>query len=355
MKGLILCAGKGTRLQPLSLSQPKTLLPVANKPVLFYCIENLVMHGIKDIGIVIHPSQQEIKRSAGNGSRFGASIRYIYQHEPKGIGHAILHARSFIDRDTFVLLLGDNLIMEPLQHIIEAYHQQEDCRASIMLAEVENPRDFGIATIKDHRVIKVVEKPEKPDSNYAVIGAYVFDPVIFEAVSSIPPSGRGEYEISDAIQWLIDHGYPITYSVTRKNYFDVGTIERWLHANRWKLEHDLEQKILIGKDVFLNNCTIKGPVMIGDHCHLSDATIGPYVSMEANVTVKGCQMDHTILLEGSHVNNKLGKISNSIFGRRSKLESETHFSSAYQLVVGDQSSIKISHEQKTIKDRRNDE
>lgn len=346
MKGLILCAGKGTRLQPLSLSQPKTLLPVANRPVLFYCIENLVMQGITDIGIVIHPSQQQIRQRIGNGTQFQASISYIYQREPKGIGHAILQARSFIDEEPFVLLLGDNLIMEPLQHLIEAYHQQQENRASIMLAEVENPRDFGIATIKDHRVIKVVEKPEKPESNYAVIGAYVFDPVIFEAVSSISPSRRGEYEISDAIQWLIDQKYPITYSVTEKSYFDVGTIERWLDANRWKLEHDLHQNILIGKDVHINNCMIKGPVVIGDHCHLSNATIGPYVSMESNVTLNGCQVDHSILLEGSHVNNQLGTISYSVFGRKSKLYSDSRVSSAYQLVVGDQSTIKISYDKK---------
>ncbi|MBO8170767.1 MAG: glucose-1-phosphate thymidylyltransferase [Bacillaceae bacterium] len=349
MKGLILCAGKGTRMQPLSFSQPKTMLPVANRPVLFYCIENLVSHGITDIGIVIHPSQKSVKDAVGDGRMFQARITYIEQHELKGIGHAVLQAKSFIGSDPFVLMLGDNLVMEPLQELIVDFESHRHYHASILLAEVENPQDFGIATVNGNEIVNVEEKPANPQSNLAVIGIYLFQPVIFDALSSISPSARGEYEITDAIQWLIDHDYAITFSKTGRRYFDVGTVDRWLKANQWMLSQQLHQDSQIGKDVQLDNCVIRGPVIIGEYCHIKDSVVGPYVSVESHARIEGCDVENSIILTETTLRHP-GRISNSVFGRSSRLEGTVPEKFGYQLVLGDKSIIKISGDRKQ-KDR----
>ena len=341
MKGLILCAGKGTRLQPFSYSQPKTLLPVAGKSVLEYCLQNLIKQGIKEIGIVVNPSQDSIFKAVGNGERFGVKLHYIYQLEQKGISHAVKAAEEFIGRDPFVLLLGDNLIAEDLETLIESY-QRDQTSGAVMLSQVSNPQDYGIAVIKGNEIVDLEEKPAKPKSNLAVIGAYLFDHSIFKAVHSIRPSKRGEYEITDAIQWLIENGFKISYTITKKLYSDVGTIGRWLEANEWMLSKRLEKKVVIGNNTIIENCTLRGPVIIGDNCVLKDAEIGPFVSIQDHCYVENCHIDHSILLEKSNLSHIEMPVSQSVFGREVNLKGLTGATkNKVQFYVGDKAQLII--------------
>lgn len=339
MKGLILCAGKGTRLQPLSYTQPKTLLPVANKPVLYYCIENLVKLGINEIGLVLNKSQERlIKEKLGSGQRFGAKITYIYQRKPKGIADAVKKAEDFIAMESFVLLLGDNLIQESLD-CLKVTLEQEKVNGSIMLAKVRNPQDYGIAEISSGRIIGLEEKPQRPRSNLAIIGAYAFDSSIFKAIDSIRPSKRGEYEITDAIQWLINQGYVISYSITEKQYSDVGNVERWLEANQWMLDTMTTSNITISEQSHFENCTFNHPFIIGEGCNLKNSTIGPYVSIASGAKVDGCTIENSIILEGVTLKEIPKKITDSVFGQYSQVYGILNEWETIEYILGDKSSV----------------
>ncbi|HJV46417.1 MAG TPA: glucose-1-phosphate thymidylyltransferase, partial [Bacillota bacterium] len=318
MKGLILCAGKGTRLQPYSFSQPKTMLPVANKPVLEYCIENLLRQGIEEIGIVINPGQEVIRQKIGNGERFKARIQYIIQREQKGISHAIKQAQEFIGNHPFVLLLGDNLIAEDLKTLISSYRKDQS-EGAIMLAPVEKPQDFGVAEIKGNEIVSLQEKPMQPKSNLAVIGAYLFESIIFKAIHEISPSPRGEYEITDAIQWLMNQGYKISYTITHDLYSDIGTVPRWMDANQWMMKKHVGEQVILGRETVVENCIFQGPVMIGENCILKNAEIGPFVAVENDCTIENGKIDMSILLEKSTI-SQFHSISNSIIGREAYLK-----------------------------------
>ncbi|RKD25767.1 glucose-1-phosphate thymidylyltransferase [Ammoniphilus oxalaticus] len=345
MKGLILCAGKGTRLQPFSFSQPKTLLPVAGKAVLQYCVENLVKSGIKEIGIVMHPSQEGIPALIGNGQPFGCHVEYIYQTEQKGISHAVKQAEQFIGKDPFILLLGDNLIGEQLQTLIDSYRKQGSDGA-ILLSEVENPQDYGIAEIDGNEIVGLEEKPQQPKSNLAVIGAYLFESPIFEAVKAIPPSARGEYEITDAISWLLEQSYNISYTVTEKLYSDVGTVARWLDANQAVMRREWGDKSSIGDNVTLENCKIIPPVIIGANSVLKNAVIGPYVSTQERVHVENCQVASSILLEEASLKDLSTPIVNSVFGREVRLKGRLKGNATeLNFTLGDKSSLNLAGDQ----------
>lgn len=353
MKGLILCAGKGTRLQPLTYSQPKTLLPVANKPVLAYCLESLVQVGIKEIGIVLNPSQEKaIKETIGTGQQFGVQITYLYQRQPKGIADALRAAENFVDLDSFLLLLGDNLIQESL-HSLKHALQEEGADGSLMLAEVENPSDYGIAELTQGQVVNLEEKPRLPTSNLAVIGAYAFTPAIFRAVKAIKPSARGEYEITDAIQWLIDQDYTISSFITKQKYSDVGNVERWLVANKWMLEELEQRNQLAQKKSVIKNCTIIPPVIIGRACQLIDSTIGPYVSIASGAKVINCQIENSILLKEASLLFVQQKITDSIFGQYSQVsgsvEQGDKLSSLdpIEFILGDKSTLRSTADPST--------
>lgn len=339
MKGLILCAGRGTRLQPLSNSQPKTLLPVANKPVLYYCIESLVKIGITDIGIVLNKTQERsIKNKLGSGEVFGVSLTYIYQHRPKGIADAVRAAKSFINKENFILLLGDNLIQEPLLGLKDSLAVQQ-VNGSIMLAKVENPQDYGIAEIKGERIIGLEEKPTKPKSNLAVIGVYAFDSSIFQAIHSISPSTRGEYEITDAIQWLIDHRYSISYSLTENHYSDVGNVERWLEANRWMLDKVTNGTNRINTGSHIENCTFIHPVIVEKGCTLKNSIIGPYVSISSGTNIENCQIENSIILEGVNLKQIPQKVTDSVFGQYSVVNGAAGNWEYIEYILGDKSSV----------------
>lgn len=336
MKGLILCAGKGKRLRPLSYSQSKTLLPVANIPVLQYCIEKLIHLEIKDIGIVINPVQHRLMEEKIAGiTHQGINISLIHQPFPKGIADAIVHAKSFINQEPFMLLLGDNLIQDSLLGLKKSI-DEEHAQGALILAKVPNPQDYGVVTIAGDQIVDLEEKPLEPKSNLVMIGAYAFDSSIITAVESISPSERGEYEITDAIQWLLQQGHKLSYTVTDKHFSDVGTVDRWLDANRWMLD---EKKSSISSQSVLTNCTVIPPVIIDENCIIKGSTIGPYVSISSNVVIKDCHIADSIILEGSELYNIPQKISQSIFGQFSKVNGMLGEVSSIRYVLGDKSTI----------------
>ena len=305
MKGLILCAGKGTRLYPFTISHPKTLIPVANVPLLHGCIDKLIDQNITEIGIVIHPSQESsIRESVQKIGGQNIRITYIYQLRPAGIANAILQAKDFIGQDSFILLLGDNLISTSLQ-ILKDQVDTEKNDAALLLTEVDYPQDYGIAEVAGSKIVRLEEKPLKPKSNLAVLGAYAFSSSIFKAAETTKPSARGEYEITDAIQWLIQEGYPVAYYKTEISSIDVGTVERWITANR-KMLKEMPNESYIHPSVIVKNSTILGPVSIEQNSVIEDAVIGPYVSIGENSTINGCSIQDSILPSDVHI-KKIGQ------------------------------------------------
>lgn len=337
MKGVILCAGKGTRMQPFSLTTPKTMLPVINRPLVAYCLEKFYQAGINEIAVVVHPEQLILIDYLNN---LTPKPVICYQEEQLGIAHALKLVESFVDTDSFILLLGDNLIKESMETLITAF---EGNHGSILLSEVENPSDYGVAEIVADRAVNIVEKPIHPKSNLAVMGMYHFSPVIFEAIRSIDPSQRGEYEITDAIQWLIHQGYAISYSITKENYTDVGTIERWLVANKWMLSDTMHQDIQVGRNTKLENCIIRGPVVIGDDCVLSNAKIGPYVTIGDDARLENCSISQSICLDHAVIQDLTRPVVDSVIGQYTRLMGDhPKQEQAVRLVLGDHSKMSIT-------------
>lgn len=329
-------------MHPFSYSQPKTLLPVANHPVLHSCIRKLCEVGVHDIGIVIHPSHVQIPPLVGDGSKFGASITFIEQQVPLGIANAVQLAQPFLRDDPFILLLGDNLLMDSLHGLTRVFTSTQS-DGVVMLSKVDRPQDYGIAEVKEGRLVGVEEKPEKPKSNLAVIGAYLFTNPIFESIAQLQPSARGEYEITDAIQSMIDRGYHIAHAITEGKYTDVGTIDRWLEANRWMLTRELGDTYRVGATSVVENCEITGPVLIGEGCTIKNCRLGPYVSIQDGVHLENCvHIENSILLENSSLQGVAWKVQNSVFGREAHLQGQTDDSSGV-FILSDKSSIQIPH------------
>lgn len=350
MKALILSGGHGTRLRPLTYSQQKQLIPVANKPVLFYAIEDVIEAGIHDIGIIVGPNAEQVKETVLS-REWDANIEFIYQGEPKGLAHAILIARDFLGDEDFVMYLGDNILREGIvEH--KKHFEENDFDASILLQEVPNPQQFGVAELsEDGKTIKrLIEKPKVPPSNLALVGIYFFKPVIHEAVKDIKPSWRNELEITDAIQWLIDRGYKVGWTKVTGWWKDTGKPEDILDANRLILDD-------IGRDIRVNtkarihgrvviaegtgideNTVIKGPVIIGKNCKIKNAYIGPYTSIGDNVVIENTEIEDSIILEGSEIRNA-GRIVESLIGRGVKMINGTSHPLGRKLVIGDNSRL----------------
>jgi glucose-1-phosphate thymidylyltransferase len=294
MKGLILSGGYGTRLRPITYSQQKQLIPVANKPILFYAIEDVIVAGAKEIGIIVGPNKEQVEERVKSKS-WEADIDFIYQGEPKGLAHTILVAENFLDTDEFVMYLGDNILREGIiEHTKKFKENKHD--ASIMLTEVENPQQFGVADInKDGTIKRLVEKPKVPPSNLALVGIYFFKPVIFEACKSIKPSWRNELEITDAIQWLISNGFAVGWTKVEGWWKDTGKPEDILEANRLildgiktKKEGTVENSRIIGRVIIekggeISDSIVKGPALIGRDCKIRNSYIGPTRALETNV------------------------------------------------------------------------
>jgi glucose-1-phosphate thymidylyltransferase len=354
MKGLILSGGRGTRLRPITYTSAKQLVPVANKPVLFYGIEAMAEAGIRDIGIIIAPETgDEIRAVAGDGERFGVRITYVLQDQPAGLAHAVLTAEPFLDGDSFVMYLGDNLLQGGITDLVDAFRAHGP-EALILLTPVPDPQNYGVAELDaGGRVVRLVEKPAEPATDLALVGVYMFTPRIHEAAKSIQPSGRGELEITDAIQWLVDAGAPVESHVVRGWWKDTGRLDDMLEANRLILETlerkvdgelveaQIDGRVVVEVGALLERSTVRGPAIIGAGATLRDAYIGPYTAVGRHCVVEGAEVEHSILLEGSSVRGLQGRMESSLLGRNVAISRDDRQPRAYRFMVGDNSEIGI--------------
>lgn len=353
MKGLILSGGKGTRLRPLTFTQAKQLVPVANKPVLFYGIEALKEAGIDDIGIVVGDTKEEIKEAVGDGSRWDARITYIEQEAPLGLAHAVKISEDFLKGEPFVMYLGDNILKSGIRSLVEEFKEGK-ANSMILLTEVPNPQMFGVAELENGKVKRLVEKPKKPLSNLALVGVYMFDSHVFEAVHSIKPSWRNELEITDSIQYLVDQGYEVHPHLVTGWWKDTGKIEDILDANRLILEGlagkiegkvDKDSKVngnvILEKGAVVKNSVIRGPAIIGSQTEISDSYVGPFTSIQRGCRVVHTEIEHSIVLEGSEICDVGGRIDESLIGRKVKIFRCPPKPSVYRFMVGDMSEIGI--------------
>ncbi len=353
LKGLILSGGRGTRLRPITFTRAKQLVPVANKPVLFYGIESLAEAGIEEVGIIIAPETgDEIREAAGDGSRFGVSITYIEQDAPSGLAHAVLTAGDFLGDSPFVMYLGDNLLRDGIVDLVEQFRSQKP-DALILLTPVPDPQNYGVAELEGERVARLVEKPEEPNSDLALVGVYMFTPAIFDAARSIEPSWRNELEITDAIQRLIDDGKTVDPHIVRGWWKDTGQVQDMLDANRLILddltdriegeliETRVEGRVVIETGAVLERSTVRGPAVIGRGARITDAYIGPYTAIGEDVSIHGAEIEYSIVLAGSSVRDLDGRVEASLIGRNVAIGRSPALPKAYRFVVGDNAEIAI--------------
>jgi glucose-1-phosphate thymidylyltransferase len=353
LKGLILSGGKGTRLRPITHTSAKQLIPVANKPVLFYGIEAMAQAGIKDVGIIIAPETgNEIKAAAGDGSRFGVRLTYIVQDAPLGLAHAVLTAEEFLSDSPFVMYLGDNLLQGGIHDLVEAFRRQEP-DALILLTPVPDPEHYGVAELSNGAVRRLVEKPANPSTDLALVGVYMFTPAVHNAARAIEPSGRGELEITDAIQHLLDSGCRVDPHIVHGWWKDTGRLDDILAANRLvldtieeRIQGDLRDSQVDGRVVIepgarLEHSTVRGPAIIGAGASLIDCYIGPYTAVGEGCTIENAEVEHSILLAGSSVRNLAGRMESSLLGRNVTIGRDQRQPRAYRFLVGDNSEVGI--------------
>ncbi|MDK2906230.1 MAG: glucose-phosphate thymidylyltransferase [Petrotoga sp.] len=355
MKALILCAGKGTRLRPLTFTNAKPLIPIANKPTIMYSLEKIRDAGVTEIGLVVNSENiEDFKKVLGDGSKLGIKLSYIIQEHPKGLAHAVKVSKKFLDNDDFIMYLGDNLVNFDLKNFIEQF-KQGNYESFILLTSVDNPSQFGIAVMEDSKVTKVVEKPKDAPSNLAIIGVYIFTPKVFEAIENIQPSWRGELEITDAIQWLIDNSNNVGAHIVEGWWKDTGKPEDLIEANRTILSALKEQKIEgeirsdssvqgmvhIGKNTKIMNSIVRGPVIIGEDVTISNAYIGPYTSIGDSAHINSSEIENSIILSYANISNVYIRIESSIIGENSNIYSAERKPYSLKLVIGDYSNIQI--------------
>jgi glucose-1-phosphate thymidylyltransferase len=353
MKGLILSGGKGTRLRPLTYTSAKQLVPVANKPVLFYAIEALADAGIREIGMVVGDTQAEIRAAVGDGSAWGVTITYIEQDAPRGLAHAVLVSEAFIGGEPFVMYLGDNLLNKGITRFVEEFVREKPA-AQILLARVPDPQMFGVAELADGRVVRLIEKPQEPKSDLALVGVYMFSPAVFDAVKAIRPSFRNELEITDAIQYLIDHGLEVRPHIVDGWWKDTGKLEDMLEANRLILDRierrvdgtvdadsRVEGKVIIEAGAVIEHSVIRGPVIIGARARILHAYVGPFTSIMNDAEIRESEIEHSIVLEGSTISNLASRIEDSLIGKNVKIYRLPVKPSAYRFMLGDNSEVGI--------------
>ena len=352
MKGLVLSGGAGTRLRPITHTSAKQLVPVANKPVLFYGLEAMRAAGIDEVGIVVGETRAEIEAAVGDGSRFGLRVTYLPQEAPLGLAHAVLIAEEFLGDSPFVMYLGDNLLKEGIAPFVRDFERSEP-DALILLQRVKDPSEYGIAELQDGRVVQLVEKPSEPRSDLALVGVYLFTPAVFESVKAITPSARGELEITDAIQHMIDRGLRVEPHTVTGWWKDTGKLEDMLEANRLILstiesdlcgevvDSTLEGPVQIGEGSLIERCTIRGPVVIGAGCRLSDTFVGPYTAISDGVVVEQAEIEHSIILENSRICRLGARLADSLIGRDCVIAHSEALPVAYRFMVGDSSQIGI--------------
>ena len=395
MKALILSGGKGTRLQPLTSTHAKQLVPIANKPVLFYVLETIVESGITDIGIIVGETHESIRAAVKDGKRFGpdVSITYIYQEQPLGLAHAVKIAQPFLQNDRFLMFLGDNFIQESIKDLVHQFSSPAcSFQARVLLKQVPNPEIFGVAQLQtddglllqtanaalalaplrpsetngqpfnaelhlhnDHlRIARLFEKPKEPVSNFAVVGIYFFDAHIFEAINAITPSRRGELEITDAIQYLIEHHYTVRPYIVRGPWIDTGNKEDMLNANRVVLSHlkrciapsasidatsRVDGDVVLEDHVTLINSVVRGPAIIGRNATLANASIGPFTSLAHNCVVINSEIEHSIVLEECLIRDIDRCIEDSLIGSQTEILPYSAKPGTYSFLLGDHSHV----------------
>ncbi|HXD66243.1 MAG TPA: glucose-1-phosphate thymidylyltransferase [Solirubrobacteraceae bacterium] len=353
LKGLILSGGKGTRLRPITHTSAKQLVPVANRPVLFYGIQAMADAGIEEVGIIIAPETgDEIREVTGDGARFGVRITYILQDEPAGLAHAVLTAEPFLGDAPFVMYLGDNLLQGGIGDLVRAFDQHGP-DALILLTEVADPENYGVAELEDGVVVRLVEKPKQPRTNLALVGVYMFTSAVHDAARAISPSARGELEITDAIQHLVDTGRRVDPHVVQGWWKDTGRLEDMLAANRLVLDtiatrvdgelvdSQVDGRVIVESGARLERSSVRGPAIIGAGAQIVDAYVGPYTAIGENCVISGAEVEHSILLAGAEVRNLDGRIESSLLGRNVKIGRSERQPRAYRFMVGDNSEIGI--------------
>jgi glucose-1-phosphate thymidylyltransferase len=354
MKALVLAGGAGTRLRPITHTSAKQLVPVANKPILFYGLEQIRDAGITDIGIIVGDTAAEIEEAVGDGSALGISPTYIPQDAPLGLAHAVLTAEDFLGDDDFVMFLGDNLIEGGIAHVVEAFEEHRPA-AQILLKKVPDPERFGVADLNDDGSIRqLLEKPKNPPSDLALVGVYLFTPAILEAAKRIEPSGRGELEITDAIQWLIDDGQTVRASMVEGWWLDTGKKDELLDANRIVLgsvkrqidgtiddESTVSGEVVLGAGSEIVNSTVRGPVAIGPNSRIVDSYVGPFTSIAAGCELINTEVEYSVILERCTVSD-IPRIEGSLLGRDVVLQKTQRRPAAHRLMLGDHSHVEIA-------------
>jgi glucose-1-phosphate thymidylyltransferase len=353
LKGLILSGGKGTRLRPITHTSAKQLVPVANRPVLFYGIQAMADAGIVEVGIIIAPETgDEIREAAGDGTQFGVKITYIVQDEPAGLAHAVLTAEPFLGSDSFVMYLGDNLLQGGIQDLVAAFKANEP-DALILLTPVPDPEHYGVAELEGDRVVRLAEKPPEPKTDLALVGVYMFTAGIHDASRAIDPSPRGELEITDAIQHLVDSGKRVEPHVVRGWWKDTGRLDDMLEANRLVLDNiesrvegelidsQVDGRVVVEAGAVLTRCAVRGPAIIGAGARLTDCYVGPYSAIGARCVIERAEVEHSILLEDCSVIHLDGRMESSLLGRNVTIGRGDRQPRAYRFMVGDNSEIGI--------------
>lgn len=367
MKGLILSGGAGTRLRPITHTSAKQLVPVANKPILFFGLEDMAEAGIKEVGIIVGSTADEIRAAVGNGSRWGLEVTYIPQDEPLGLAHCVLIAQDFLADDNFVMYLGDNLLRQGVKEFVDGFNaavlragtprldaQEQAPAAQILLARVPDPERFGVAELDaSGAVVRLVEKPKVPPSDLALVGVYLFDPSIHEAVRAIKPSARGELEITDAIQWLIDQGRRVRHEVVDGWWIDTGKLDPLLEGNRLVLEtiepsvagsvdadSRLEGRVVIEEGAEIVRSTVRGPAIIGPRTRVVNSYVGPFTSIAADCELIDSEIEHSIVLDASTIAN-ISRLQDSLIGREARVVRSGNRPLGTRLMLGDHSRVDL--------------
>jgi glucose-1-phosphate thymidylyltransferase len=361
MKGLILSGGAGTRLRPITHTSAKQLVPIANKPILFYGIEAMAKAGIREIGIIVGETRKEIMAAVGDGSQFGVAVTYIPQDAPLGLAHCVLIARDFLGDDDFVMYLGDNMLEQGLTEFVNEFEGARKAggakapTAQILLCHVEDPRQFGVAEVtKDGHVVRLVEKPQNPPSDLALVGVYLFDKTVHDAVRAIKPSPRGELEITDAIQWIVEQGKVVNHKVLEGWWIDTGKKDPLLEANRLVLEtleprvdgsvddsSRLEGRVVVEAGATIVDSHVRGPVVIGPGAEVRSSFIGPSTAVGAGCRIVQSELEHSVVLEGASVEG-VSRLCDSLVGRDAVVRRSDARPTATRLLVGDDSVVELA-------------
>lgn len=353
MKALIASGGRGTRLRPITHTRNKHLIPIANKPILHYAIEAAADAGITEVAIVINADSNEVPQAIGDGSRWGIHITYIPQVTPGGLAQVVALAEEFVGKDQFIFYLGDNMVVGGVRRFIDEF-LRSGCNCFLTLSRVKDPERFGVPEIRDGRIVSVEEKPKQPKSSFAVAGIYLYDHHIFEAVKAITPSARGELEISDAHQYLIDKGFKVGFAEITGWWKDTGKPTDLLEANRLVLDNitsdiqgevddrsTIAGKVIVQRGARIVNSVVRGPAIIGEHCVIEDSYIGPFSSIGSKTVVRRSEVEYSIILRDCRILNIGIRLEGSILGNDVEIVEATGKPLVHRFLIGDQSRVEV--------------